>query len=341
MSGKYLSIEKRQLILKLHGKDGKSYAEIAALVDSPRSTVQTVINRFQYEGRVKNKIKSGRPPALSHGDKLKIKRMVATDPFISASKICGQIALWSQKRVHPETVRRAIADAGYKSRTPRRKPLVCLRNRKKRLDFARQYKNASKEFWRKVIFSDESKYNIFGSDGRIRVWRKPGEAYNPNNTIKTVKHGGGGVMVWGCMAASGVGNLEILNGVMDHKYYIDILKRNLVPSAEKLGLASDYYFVQDNDPKHTALNTRMYLLFNTPHFLKTPPQSPDLNPIEHMWDRLEKKIRSRIITSKPMLIQALQEEWAKTKESYTQHLVNSMPDRLKAVIKNKGYPTKY
>ena len=89
------------------------------------------------------------------------------------------------------------------------------------MEFANQYKNAPIEFWRDILFSDESKYNIFVSDGRLLVWRRAGEALNPKNTIKTVKHGGGSVMVWGCMAAGGVGNLEIIDGTMDHLKYID------------------------------------------------------------------------------------------------------------------------
>lgn len=96
------------------------------------------------------------------------------------------------------------------------------KNRKKSMDFADKYQSAPLEVWRSVIFSDGYKYNIFGSDGRLRVWRKPGEAYNPENTIKTVTHAGGGVMVWGCMAASGIGNLEIIEGVVDHRPYIEI-----------------------------------------------------------------------------------------------------------------------
>ncbi|GFV27729.1 transposable element Tc1 transposase [Trichonephila clavipes] len=61
-------------------------------------------------------------------------------------------------------------------------------------------------FWKKVIFSDESKFNIFGSDGRRTVWRKPNTALDPKNLRPTVKHGGVSVMVWGCMASNGVGN---------------------------------------------------------------------------------------------------------------------------------------
>lgn len=151
----------------------------------------------------------------------------------------------------------------------------------------------------------------------------------------------GSVMVWGAISASGPGNLHIVEGIMDHKYYINILRANLPETAEKLGLTNDYYFYQDNDPKHKAYNVRNWLLYNCPHVLETPPQSPDLNPIEHVWSHLEEKLKNHQIRNKSDLITALKEEWEQISPIYCRKLVESMPDRLKAVIQQKGLPTKY
>ena len=173
------------------------------------------------------------------------------------------------------------------------------------------------------------------------VWRQKNTEMNPKHLRPTVKHGGGGVLVWGCMSASGVGNLHFIDGIMDHKMYIDILKTNLHPSAAKMDLEGNFIFQQDNDPKHTALNTKLWLLHNVPKQLNTPPQSPDINPIEHLWQLLDTKIRKRDITSKSSLKTALQEEWALLSAEETRKLVESMPRRLLAVIQAKGNPTKY
>lgn len=173
------------------------------------------------------------------------------------------------------------------------------------------------------------------------MWRKSGTALNKENLCGTVKHGGGGVMVWGCMAASGVGNLQFIESTMDKRAYLDILKTNLKQSAAKLGLGNSYLFQQDNDPKHTADIVKLWLLYNVPKQLRTPPQSPDLNPIEHLWDLLERKIRQHAITSKTMLKEVLQAEWEKISREETMKLVHSMQKRLAEVLKRKGYPTSY
>ncbi|GFV15357.1 transposable element Tcb1 transposase [Trichonephila clavipes] len=150
-----------------------------------------------------------------------------------------------------------------------------------RLDFAKSHVNLSDEFWNTVIFSDESKFNIFGSDGRQYVRRKSNTELVKQHLTPTVKHGGGSILVWGCMAANGVGKLCFIDGIMTTRTYIDILRHNLQSSAQKLGLGT-FVFQQDNDPKHTANLTREWLLYNSPRQLKTPPQSPDINPTENL-----------------------------------------------------------
>jgi hypothetical protein len=156
------------------------------------------------------------------------------------------------------------------------------------------------EYWQRVIFTDESKFNIFGSDGYCIVWRKKNTGHKKENLRPTVKHGGGSVLVWGCLSETAVGSLLFIDVIMNHRVYIDIQKRHPHSSADKMGISYNFVFMEDYGPKHTAHNTKMWILHNTPEYLKTPPQSPDINPIEHLWDHLERKIR--IITFHPRKI---------------------------------------
>ena len=136
-------------------------------------------------------------------------------------------------------------------------------------------------FWKKVLWSDESKFNSKKSDGAQSVWRKRGEAFNLSCTRGTIKHGGGSVMLWGCMAWNGVGKLEFIDETMNADLYNNILKRNLKSSAKSLRLGNSFLFQEDNDLKHTAKKTKTFFDENGINVLEWPPQSPDLNPIEH------------------------------------------------------------
>ncbi|GFW97906.1 transposable element Tcb1 transposase [Trichonephila clavipes] len=88
------------------------------------------------------------------------------------------------RSVSAETVRRVLRKAGYTGRVARKKPLIGKRNRVKRLKFAKEHILKPQKFWNEVIFSDECKFNIFGSDGR-----KPNTSHHPKHTTPTVKHG--------------------------------------------------------------------------------------------------------------------------------------------------------
>ncbi len=105
------------------------------------------------------------------------------------------------------------------------------------------------------------------------------------------------------------------------------------------------YFQQDNAPCHKAQIISDWFLEHDNEFtlLKWPPQSPDLNPIEHLWDVVEREIRIMDVqpTNLQQLSDAIMSIWAKISEERFQHLVEFMPQRIKAVLKAKGGPTRY
>ncbi len=106
-----------------------------------------------------------------------------------------------------------------------------------------------------VLWSDETKINLFGSDGVKRVWRQPGEEYKDKCVLPTVRYGGGSVMV--CMSAAGTGALQFIEGTMNANMYCDILKQSMIPSIQRLGRRA--VFQHDNDPKHTSEMTTALL----------------------------------------------------------------------------------
>ncbi|GFV92223.1 transposable element Tcb1 transposase [Trichonephila clavipes] len=170
--------------------------------------------------------------------------------------------------VSAQTVRNVLHSADLKDRTPRKKPYISEVNRKRRLEFAMKYKNKPMHLWKKVIFSDESKFEIFTPPSIRKIWRNNKTALELQNVLPTLKHGGGNVMVWGCVALNGTCNLAFIYNKMSALAYIDVLRHNLLDSAKKWSMENTFIFQQDNDLKHTAIVTKTWLLYHAPRRLE-------------------------------------------------------------------------
>ena len=116
------------------------------------------------------------------------------------------------------------------------------RHRDARLEFVREHKEKENLFWERVLWTDETKIELFGHIYRNYEWRKDGEAYSPKNTVPTVKFGGGSIKIWGCFSAKGVGKISVIDDKMNAQKYKQILQENLMFAIESLELCSDYIF---------------------------------------------------------------------------------------------------
>ena len=116
--------------------------------------------------------------------------------------------------ISESTVRCRLYEVELYGRVVRKKPYINKINRRKHLEYAKNYREKLLSFWNKVLWSDESKFNLFGSDGKVVVWRLPKEQFGPECTIPTVKHGGGNVKCWGCFSSSDVGSLIFIDDNM-------------------------------------------------------------------------------------------------------------------------------
>ena len=224
---------------------------------------------------------------------------------------------------------------------PRRKPLLSKRHKTAHLEFAKMHLKDTQTMRNKILWSDETKIELFGLNAKCHVWRKPGTAHHLANSLPTVKHGGGSIMLWGCFSAAATGRLVRVEEKMNAAMYRDILEENLLQSALDLRLGRRFIFQQDNDPKHTAKMTKEWLRDNSVNVLEWPSQSPDLNPIEHLWGDLKMAVHRRTRSNLVELERFCKEEWEKLPKKRCAKVEASYSKRLEAVIAGKGASTKY
>lgn len=178
-------------------------------------------------------------------------------------------------------------------------------------------------------------------DNRKRVIRTKNEAFHPDCLKRTVKFATG-LMVWGCMSAAGLGNLSFIDGTVNAPKYQEILKQHLIPSVKRLvPPGRTFMFQQDNASCHTAKSTRTWFENKRITVLGWPANSPDLNVIEEVWHKMKQKLRNSPQRTKESLKAKIEEIWESFSVEECAQLVNSMPKRVKAVIKAKGDVTSY
>lgn len=334
-------------------QDGHSVRHVASQLEIGKSTVQEWSRGILKD---QNKSLGGRPKKLSTKDALYIKSMFVRGQVDTAVQAHKDFNKENQDPVSVSTIKRALHDTGLHAKKVIKKPLLTKRHRKARLEFARKYEDFTEDDWKRVIFTDESKINRLHSDGKKYVWiesqkdpKIPASDIDPKRVLPTVKHGGGNIMVWSCMTWYGPGFITKIDGGLNAELYVEILKDEFMQTVEYYGIDKDtYIFQQDNDPKHTSKLAKAYLesqglTEERGRYLFWPAQSPDLNPIEHLWEHLKRELMKY-----PTHAKSAHENWERTSEVWgkispevCQNLIRSMPDRIQAVIRAKGGPTKY
>ena len=196
--------------------------------------------------------------------------------------------------------------------------------------------------WREVLWTDESPF-VLRFRSKKRVWRLANERYKPRCLIASVKHDKK-IMVWGAFSANGVAILHRIKGIMDKHVYNEILETCALPSIHMLfgdEWPLKYIIQQDNDPKHTAIINKDWLIDNNIPTFKWPANSLDLNFIESLWSILGRDLKSRTPINENDLFKVLERAWKRIPKVLLEDLVASMPRRCQAVIDAKGYATKY
>ena len=315
-------------------------SNISREVNRSKSVISRILKLYDDKKTFVPDSKSGRPRITTKRDDRVMKRYVDKDPFDSAAGISRKLKTDLGKEVSRYTVSRRLNEMGLKARTPATKPLISKKNKAARLTYAERHILWSDSDWDMVHFSDESKFNLVGSDGRQYVRRRSGARLNPKCVKKSVKFGGGSVMVWGMFSSAGVGPIIRIKGAVIANVYRNLLEQKVIPSLKESPI-QPAIFIHDYAPCHTTKRVKQYLTEENIDVMDWPAQSPYLNPIENLWHIIGEQVRKRIPTTVDHLWSIIEDEWNKITPELCQKLSKSCGRRCAEVIENKGLHTSY
>jgi transposase len=243
-----------------------------------------------------------------------------------------------------QTIRNYLKKNSLKCFIKRKKSFLTENHKLERLRFAEKYFDFNYQDWGKVIWSDECKFSLENTNKKEFYWKKAADPLNEDHIRKKKKFGGGSIIAWGCITFEGVGKLIRLNGKVDASKYIQVLRDGLIKTIDNFNFdLREVKFVHDNAPIHTAKSTIDWLRVNKINILDWPACSPDLNPIENLWEIIGQGIRKSPEKPKTLddLWMIIERIWYNMDKDKVRNLYLSMPKRINDCIEAKGFHTKY
>ena len=206
-------------------------------------------------------------------------------------------------QISDQTVRNRLHCSELRSRRLFLGLILTPCHRVARRAFAREHQNWQVRHWRPLIFTDESRFDLRWPGGRIRVWRSTTKRYRACNIAQHDRYGEGSVMGWGGISLEGRTDLLVLNrgSLKGARYRDEILRPIVGPYSGVVGPV--FLLVHGNAWPHVAKVCQRFLQDEGLDTINWPARSPDLNPIEHLWDITEQRIRR--LPNPPRTVQEL------------------------------------
>ena len=319
---------------------GMSQRRVARNLGVHVSTISRLWSRYDETGSTVDRPRAPRPRVTTPQQDRHIRLQHLRNRFLPATVTAAQTRGRHQNRISDQTVRNRLREADMHSRRPHRGMVLTPARRRVRLQWSRAHLAWNALRWNRVLFSDESRFRLSVADGRVRVWRRRHERYADATVMQRDTWGGPSVMVWAGISSRHKTDLVFIDGNLNAVRYRDeILTPVAVPLVHRYRLTLQ----QDNARPHVARVCQDYLRQNNVQCLDWPAYSPDLNPIEHLWDILDRRVRRR--DPEPATVrqlrQALQEEWDRITQAEIRQLIDSMHRRIQAVCDARGGHTRY
>lgn len=319
---------------------GMTVRAVARALNVHPSTISRLRRRYAEIGSTANRPHARRPRVTTPAQDRHIRLLHLRERFRPATSTANQTVGLHNNRISAQTVRNRLREANLRACRPYRGMDLTPARRLSRRAWVNTHVRWPLARWRGVMFSDESRFRLHGSDGRQRVWRRVGERYADAAVGRRLQQGGGGVMVWAGISHGHRTQLHFFDGNLNAARYRDeILRPIVVPYVRRHAVT----FQQDNARPHVAAVCRDFLQAENVDVMIWPAYSPDLSPIEHLWDALDRRVRQRLPAPANIgeLRLALTEEWQNIPQATIDRLIGSMRRRCVAVQQADGGHTRY
>lgn len=316
--------------------------EVSRRLGVSHSVIQRLQARFQATGSAEERPRSGRPRCTTRRDDRYLQLLTLRNRTITRRALIGNLRTAANVTVSRRTVSRRLHAVNLHSRRAAVRLPLTPRHRRARMTFCRHHQRWNRQQWAMVLFTDESRFTLSNCDGRRRVWRRTGERFIDACVQEHDRFGGGSVMVWAGFHERGRTPLyQIRGNLTGIRYRDEILRPHIIPTLRAMGPGATLQ--DDNATPHRARVVRDELQRQQVVRMDWPARSPDLAPIEHLWDILGRRVRDNHPTpvDGAQLFQLLQQEWMAIPQQVLQNHVHSMQTRIGECLAARGGHTRY
>ncbi|GFX90111.1 transposable element Tcb2 transposase [Trichonephila clavipes] len=316
-------------------EEGRSVTSVAAEFGIAQSIVSRLWRQFKTTGTAIRGYSSGRPLGTTPADDRYI--------VLQARRNRRHTTQATGRPISRFTVARRLHGGGLFARRPVRCVPLTPAHRTRRSLWCQEHRNLRDNEWGRVLFTDESRFSLSSDSHCILIWRERGSRNHPSNIIERDRYGGRGVLVWGGIMLGSRTDLHIFDaGSVNGTHYCNEI---LLPYVRlfRVAMGLQFLFMDDNEPCHRKVAAEQLLESEDIERMDWPARSPDLNPIEHVWDFLDRRLAARILP--PVTIRelrlALQDEWAAMPQQLNDTLILSMGRRCETCLAVRGYYIPY